>query len=74
VKLCVNCSGSSNNDIPPVVNPAALEKNAFPKISKLVSSLGNTYRYGIVPNNDSKNRLEKTRIDACCKFKLDFSP
>ena len=28
----------------------------------------------MVPNSDSKNRLENTSIDACCKFRLDFSP
>ena len=74
MKLCDNFSGSSNNEIPPVVNPAALEKNAFANTSTGVSSLGNTYRYGIVPNNDSKNRLENTSIDACCRLRLDFSP
>ena len=74
MKLCVNFSGSSNNEIPPVVNPAALEKNAFANTSTFVSSLGNTYRYGIVPNRDSKNKLENTSIDACCKLRLDFSP
>ena len=28
----------------------------------------------MVPNNDNKNRLAKTRIEACCKFKFAFSP
>ena len=56
------------------MNPAALEKNAFAKTSAAFSSLGNTYRYGIVPNSESKNRLEKTRTDACCRLRLDFSP
>ena len=56
------------------MNPAALEKNAFANTSAAGASLGNTYRYGIVPNNDSKNKLENTSMDACCRLRLDFSP
>jgi len=44
--------------MPPVVNPAALEKKLFAKSSTSCSvSYGETYRYGIVPNNMRRNRL-----------------
>ena len=74
MKLCDSFSGSSNNDIPPVVKPVALEKNSCANTSPGYSSLGNTYRDGMVPNNDSKNRLANTSIDACCRLRLAFSP
>ena len=76
MNACGRSSGSSNSETPPVVNPAALEKNPLANASTGASpGACETYRYGTVPNRTSVNRLRKTSMDDCCMLSMGaFSP